>query len=562
MKKIAVCWGFCLCALISGAQKTDMQLFASAGIHFTNPKVIGKLGTHYLVFEPATGWPSFIYTFDSSFQLVNITKEYISDRSVNFRISGSSVYLTWKSRSKDSLGVSITRLDELGKRTWFSYSNYYFPASGGSAPALVTDERNNYFLYYSIVTDTRQRNYLRAVVLDTAWNEIRSGFYKIPYDPQRSTITALIMDTEGNIHFGAYDKLSNYHLSTSLAFYTLPLKTDSLQAALFEFDKIKFMDLSFRDDTAAHRLKLFGYYYDGQEKVKKGVVSIQFPYFGAQERFDPKFYPFPDELGAIVRSNLRYIKKTENPAENLRLKEIFEHDGQLFVGNWMIDMPGYQLHKDRDVDGEILPGKTGHDSRFYPPAENTAGKSRSGKSIPENPGPPVADPKIPLPKNDEPVFYPARDQPRFRTQADAADLQHAIQEIGRYGENRLAQKMIYFSIDNNGSYRYAVVPNNAGALSGPGLSYAFVRGGQLLFLSDYVSIPADTRQAAPQRHVVLTSYNSKGTAATLADFSTSHTTAFYKPTEIAAGKYLGGYRNLFSGENGIALWEIGDPVKK
>jgi hypothetical protein len=547
MKKLILCWGYCLSMLFANAQQPELNLYAAADIKFSKPHTIGRVGSHFMVHDAANGWPSLIYTFDSSFRLINITKEYISGKAVTFRISGNSLYVIWKSWSRDSLAVSVTKLDESGNRNWFSRNSYYFPSAGSLTPVLTSDARNNYFLFYSMVLDTTHGTYFRAVLLDTSWKELRNGFYPVKFDYNFSTMSNAVADGNGKIHFAIFDKLSNYHLSSSLAMYTLPLGMESIASSAFEFDKLKFHELSISEDTAGHRIKLLGYYYGGQEKVKKGIASLQFAYTNDKAPFVSKFYPFTAEAESLIRSHLRAIRKKEDPTDHLRLKEIFEQDGKIFAGNWLIDLPNYQLVKDADIGRESAPHSNTGGRTPTRPTENPLGNSSGDAGMQLGaitPGFSSGVKSGPGSLERDPDLY------RFRTM-----------ELVQYPQNMVARKMMFFAVDSNGRYEYSLVPNIDGRLSGSLLNYAMVRNGQLFFLNDYIAVPPNDKTGAELR-VQVAAYDRQGASLNRVELGAARNTALYNPAEIAPGKYVGAYRNISTGESGIAVWNFPPQDKK
>jgi hypothetical protein len=340
------------------AQKIDMQLLELNDVAISKPVIMGKVGTHYMVYDQASRWPTVIYVIDSTFKLSNTARQYIGEQYFQFVPSGNNMYLIWRTAAKDSLNISVSRIDELGNDNLFQRSVCFFPKKDASQPLLITDINSNYFLFYSWITDTDKRMYLRAVVFDSAWNERTNITSPVPFDKTTSSITRPMLDAAGNIHFAVHDKLSNYHLSSTITLYTIQPQKEELLSASFEVDKQKFYNLSLQDDTAAKEVNILGYYYDGHEKTKKGIASLRAPYENTSQKIKTQFYPFSQEFIDFLYKNIRHARKKENPAEYLHIREIYERDGRIITGNSVLDLPSYQLTKESDIGKDAPPNKS------------------------------------------------------------------------------------------------------------------------------------------------------------------------------------------------------------
>lgn len=578
MKQLLPCFAALLCLSSSFAQKADMKLFSAKDINFIKPRLIGQAGSHYLVYDESMGWPSAIYSFDSAYQLANMTRQYINDRRVNFRISGNHVYLVWKNQTGDSASLSASAIDEQGNERWFNHHKYYFPGSvAASPPSLVTDVNNRYFAFYSLITDSAHKDYMRIVMFDTAWRELKSGFYPVFYDRKTTTVTPLMVDSRGDMHFATYDKLGSYRISSVLTMFTIPLYgsgSDSLLTRAVGFEKMKFFDLAFLDDTIHERVKLAGYYYDGQDKTKQGVALIRFPYKRNEEPAS-QLYPFPASLSNDLRSSLVYLKKRQQPVENMRIKDVFEKDGKLVISNWLVDMPRYLMVMDKDVDKEV-PEKSrrknttsdnqpvGMSNSVDGWLQNSVNFNRSSS------GPLVIDPRNPgvlVGPNYVPVFtspiggtFPPPPSSSGSLFSDLTPDPEFIRQL----QNRNAGKLVYFSIDEAGNYQNQIVPYTSpnSYMARPGLNnFPVFVNGQLLFLNDVIKEAGSGKNSTLVKKVEFTRYNYKGQSGVISSFNIDPLAVFTNPSFVAPGKYLGVYQNKKSGENGIAVWQVAGVVK-
>jgi hypothetical protein len=574
MKKVYTAFLLFLFGGTLAAQKADMQLFASKELSFVQPTFIGKVGSHYMVYDELSGWPSAIYTFDSAFHLVNRTLEYISAPRIKFHISGNAVSITWKKQDRDTLSVSIARLDEKGNELWFNRSKYYFSPRNSSPADLVTDVHGKYFLYYSLYTDPQNNDHLRAVLLDSAWNELKNGLYPLNYDSKLYTLAPLLVDASGNIHMAVYDKLGNYHLSSTLTMHTIPLKKDTLLSESFGLDKTKFYELTLTDDTAGQKVKLLGFYYDGQEKTKKGVADLRLPY-ERKNLITSEFHPFPEDFADALRSNLRYGRKQDDPTDNISMKEIFEKDGRLFVSTWLVDMPHYQLQLEKDMDKDEpvkqkkQPKK--EENEYHPPTDNPALNGWLNNSANFN-----ATRPVPLTVNPttagmqssgstSAVYGSMGQLSQFGSSSYGQGavnndplFKRIAKEHRKLGQSLNAKKIVYFSVDEKSNYEYQVVPNTVSY--NPGMTRLqnepMVYNGQLFFLNDAVAKVAPKQTVAPHKIISVAKYNGAGVADPLSVFNLSNSYTFSKPIEVDPGRYVSAYYNRYANESGIAMWRL------
>ncbi len=550
------------------AQKAGMQLFAAKDLRFIQPVLIGKVGSHFMVYDELSGWPSAIYTFDSSFELVNKTPEYISSPRIRFHISGDAVNITWKNQVRDTLSVSVVRLDEKGNEQWFNSSKYYFSRVNSSPAELATDIRGRYFLYYSLYTDPQNNDYIRAVLLDSTWKELKNGLYPLNYDNKLYNLSPLMVDISGNIQMAVYDKLGNYHLSSTVTLHTIPLNRDTLLTESFAIEKTKFHELTLADDTVTRSLQLQGFYYDGQYKAKKGVAVLKLPY-ERKQMIASKFHPFPAALPEALRANLRFGRKQDDASDNISLKEIFEKDGRLFVSAWLVDLPHYQLQLEKDIDKDepLKPNKKSKKGvkNDQLPEENSSSQGAQGKSAYYVPAAPGA------------ANTPGK--PGVNSRSNANTLNSLLGQLSQWGpytqgreslsndpvQNKLtkefrkmgqrmnANKIVYLSIDEKGSYEYQVVPNT---MYNAGHNEPMVYNAQLFFLRDELAPAPTKKNSPPDKMISVARYNEMGVADTLSVFNLNNGYTFFKPREIDGGKYASAYYNRQTNESGIAVWTI------
>jgi hypothetical protein len=527
MKKIGILLAF-LSAITTGiTQKVDMHLFELNDLRFSRPTILGKVGTHYMVYDEAKGWPALLYTFDSSFRLSNTTEQFINSKRIQFKASDTYLYLIWQSQVRDSLIFSAHRINEQGNLDLFIRNSYFFPGySHAEAPSLVTDIRNNYFLLYALETDPAKGTYLRTVLLDSASNERRSGIYPVPIDRTFQSMSPPMIDASGNIHFAVYDKLSSYHISTTLTAYTIPIQKDSLISISTQIDKRKFFGFNYYDDTATQQVKLLGYYYDGHDKIKKGITSLYIPYSGSGQKIREQYYPFPPELSGILHNSIRHARKKDDPADYLAIRDIYERNDRIFVGNWLMDMPNYTLRKDGDIGKEMPPQKT---------------KSRA----PQHPG-----------LNSQRSFHSHDPGPIVRIGTENLLSRLIGWPFGNNGTSYLGQNCIYFSIDKTGAYEYALLTDRSlQPFSEDLLDYPLAYPGGLLFLSNEAVSLTTNKTKTTELRLSFARYENVSTRTNVKEFD-SKSSIFYSPVTIGDGKYMGLYYNLTDRQFGMAAWFI------
>jgi hypothetical protein len=518
------------------AQQVGMELFSMQGKVFKSPRLIGKVGSHYMVMDELGKWPALIHTFDSSFKLVNTTEAYISSSSINFIISNNAVNIIWKTWLRDTLSVSVVKLDENGNEIWFNGSKHYFPRKYASTPLLVTDAKHGYFLYYSLSDDGLNHDRMRGVLIDSNWTEVKTIDHSFDYDNKQSTIASPLVDATGNVYMAVFDKLSNYHLSATVAIHRFPLTNDKVITKNFQFEKTKFHEFDFTEDADRQSIKLTGFYYDGQLRSKKGIAKLVFSDKGSGLAAS-HFYEFPPELADELRANLRTAKKKDDPTENLRLKDIFEKKGSLFLSAWLVDIPSYQLVMDKDVDKED-------------PAEEKRKKYDKGGSVIQSTNPSVNG-----------WVYNSKGN----TSSPFEDLMRENNNLGKaifsYHQNQSSKCLVYFSIDSMGQYKYQVVPNNN--YYGPGPinlnNHPLVYNGHLFFLNNNAQIDGTTKKLpVTNKTVAVLKYDKTAKSSALASFGIENFYFLSKPAEIAPGTYLSIFHKSSLVESGLLVWKISE----
>jgi hypothetical protein len=558
------------------AQQVDMELFSVQDKVFKNPVLIGKVGSHYMVMDELGKWPTLIYTFDSSFKLVNTTQEYISSSKVKVTVSDNTVNIIWKTWVRDTLSLSVVKLDENGNEMWFNAGKFYFPVKYASAPMLVTDMGQRYFFYYSLSQDGFNHDRIHGVLLDSNWSEVKTIDHSFDYDNKQFTIASPLVDANGHIYMTVFDKLSNYHLSATVTIHRFPLSNDTVIAKSFQFEQTKFHEFDFKEDADRQSIKLTGFYYDGQLRNKKGIAELIFSNKG-NDLLASHFYEFPAELSEELRANMRYTRKKDDPTENLRLKDIFEKKGSLVFSTWLIDIPSYQLEMDKNIgkeDPKEEKKKKKHDkggsaaALTNPSVDGLLNNSKNFNASftplrapdPRNPG--VLEPSGYTNVYTSPVGQPLRSTSTSSPFDDLMGENKNLREaILVYEQNQSSKNLVYFSIDSLGKYKYQVIPHNRfyGPASINFNNYPLVHNEHFLFLNNNVQIDGTIKKMpVTKKTVEVLKYDKTAKPSTLASFGIEEFTILSQPIAIAPGVYLSVFRKRYLVESGLAVWKISE----
>jgi hypothetical protein len=334
----------------SAEAQLQVKYFETPGVFFRKPVIAGRISDRYLIIDQpdSAGTPAYIY--DSAFKLVDSTRLPARAYSAAYGNSDSNVYFVWQERRRESFFALHMLVDSLGNYTLQSDSIPSAQALNGYR-YIIPDKLGKFFLFYSALTDKERHLVINGALYDSAFRQVKTFRKYVDYDPALERLAMPLVDSRGNVHFTVYDKLTNYRLSGHMRMHTLALDSTNITIEPFEFDKVKFYDLIFFDNPALKQVELAGFYYDGGTKVKEGLASIRFSYT-RKGGHTAKFIPFTSAQREELRKGMKWVRGKNDITDFLKLRDIIEEDGHVYVTGWLVNISPRQLVKDNQ--GEEL----------------------------------------------------------------------------------------------------------------------------------------------------------------------------------------------------------------
>ncbi len=342
--------GILYCFCFSMAQEPTLQLFESKMQYnysrLSNPKLLGKVGHNYMITDVSVRG-STLSIFDSSFQFIQQTEQLPVFYRAFKHITGDSLQVSWNEFHTDEEWLCLQSFDQNGKSSPVRKLVINNPQH--KLMSLVTDKACQKYFFYTLLANDSPNIVIEGVLLDANWQKLKdiSGSFQLHSALEGAPVP--IVDVAGNIHLFVYDKLSNYRLSASLTINTLPFRANDFQKEVFRFDNIKVYDPVFSDDTSRQSILMNDFFYDGQTKFKKGIVSIQIPYKRGKGIVSV-LKEMPDSIQQKLRSETRNLRARQPLMESVVTTEIFQPGNAVFFLTDLLDLPLHQLVRDTEVE--------------------------------------------------------------------------------------------------------------------------------------------------------------------------------------------------------------------
>jgi hypothetical protein len=336
---------FCLLQ-VAAAQSFSLNLQQLTNVSFQRPSFIGKIGDQYAIIDlpDASGTP--LYFLSSS---LKITKEQKLPRGAyyGFRINHEKgMSIGWLEKQNDTTRLKHILLQE--DEDAYPVESLDLPKLSGQT-GLLANRTGSIYLYYSLQSDGKNHLVIRGSRVNDSLKISANIEAVIDFDAALERFVGPLLDAAGNIHFVVYDKLSNYRESASVRISTISSSRKEILEESFHLDKVKLYDLLLFDNPISKQLQLSGFFYDGASKVISGIASLQFPY-DRVDKLNPIFYRFTLEQRTYLASGMENVKKHDDVFEYLKLRGIYEDDGNVLLGAWMLDIPNYKVVKDREYE--------------------------------------------------------------------------------------------------------------------------------------------------------------------------------------------------------------------
>lgn len=547
------------------AQQLTVTYQSIPGISFRSPVCIGKTNKGFAIIDIVSADSSVLYFMDTNLRPIKTHMLPAAVYEANAFTKGNEVHFIWQQRSGDSASIRLWQVKEEGE----VYSTERMETAPGSKHVfqqMASDKKNRYSFFYTFFAGPQQL-VIKGILYDSSLQRVKKIDQSFAYDANMQRLTQVLLDPKGNLHLVIYDKLTNYRLSAGIQVYTIPYGSENFVTETYRFDKVKFYDLIFFDNPAAEQVQLAGFYYNGATKIKEGLAAIGLPY----ERKLPvtqKIFPLTKEQRNELQQQMQHVRRKNDVMDFVKLKDIIEEDGQVFLSTWILDVPNYMLVKDNeredatntDIAKWMRPGKEGtFESRvqgLYPSRVIT--RSTTATSV----------------SNMREVYSLQPGGNQFLSAPPQQIVQNP--QAGRPGIAGLPpvdlkirwvkpQKFAFFSLDaRQDSMWFRILPAdfpiNTASYQPWLWDYPMAENGRLSFIHKNQSAEIAPISPDPvQKNSKDVSFIRIGAAGSLISSLSPQVTKehlFSKPFRVKAGKYLSFYRQTTTAEAGIATIEI------
>lgn len=332
----------------TSAQLATFDVKTVKNVYLSSPKLISFNKGYTQVLDFSDSGRSRLYILDSNLNITSTRDLPYQAYTGHQKRIGDTTMMLWNSISIDSIHFTMLKLgvqgEVLSQQKW-AFNKKEYPAFRFSS----TDENGRFVFYYSLYQDSTDKVLVNGVLIDQQTEKTKPLSYSVDFDEALQRFKMPLVDVQGNIHVAVYDKLTNYRLAATVQLYTIPFKETSLLTETFSFDKVKFYDLEFADNTQTHEIQLRGFYYNGLTKVKTGLASVGFPY----ERINTisnHFTPVADLQKFYLMEGLSFYNKRFEPLDYLKVRGIQQQKGNTLINTWIINMPYKQFVKDREAE--------------------------------------------------------------------------------------------------------------------------------------------------------------------------------------------------------------------
>lgn len=559
------------------AQSSVLQLFENStpGMVNTNskPRLIGKVGSNFMMMDFSLKGTA-LTIFDSSFQFIKQKEQLSAFYFSRKNIDKDSLRVSWNEFHTDEEWLCLQTFDQNGVGTSTRIAT--LENKNHRLVNCVSDKRNRYsFFFTSILQDSSNVN-IQGVILDYHWQKIKevSGSFALNMFLERATLPRI--DAAGNIHVFVYDKLSNYRISTTLTVNTLLFGENNFRRESFLFDNSKLYDPIFSDDPNTKQLVMNDFFYNGQTKEKKGIVTIRIPY----ERglgLNPVFQEIPDSIKSALRSNTKHLRARQSILESVVTIEIFENNTSTFLLTDLLDLPIHQLVRDVEVEPEYRnqirskfrnnKGYTG-EPYLYPNSYNSS-SSNMGNYVRDIVTPAQTVTSINRRTGETSTrTTPAQtvtyvNPSTYNTGGISSPLSsNSPKKINNPFPIPINEKRVVFFVDDKGNLKWHKYLSEefspfTFSLESP-ISYLMENGTDIQFLHYHLTGKALNKSGKPETgkyamKFSLITISEMGVYQAIVSAVSDEGNLFYKPMQIANGKYLMPYNNVLLGKSGLAL---------
>ncbi len=307
------------------AQKRQFRFFSIPEIELQNQALIGRLGSHFFVFNLTDASNLNLYMYDTSVQKGE-TRVYDLPRPLSaINVQEHSILFSSVTPGSKGTEYHFLELDERGEV--LQKKEGMLNVWKGLVNTIASPDKK-YMLFYQFRKTLNDSMTLRGSLLDRNGNLQKQMDYAFKQDSVRDTEPELFLDIFGNTHILVFDKFANYRLSTDLTVNTIPIGDEHIFSETFSFEKVKLKTMRISQNNACKCLQAEGVYIDGSSKLNKGIYSIVLP-AGRGNELVPRFIPFSHDMIKSFRKG--FSATDETILRSVQLQEIAYSDSGSFA---------------------------------------------------------------------------------------------------------------------------------------------------------------------------------------------------------------------------------------
>lgn len=244
-----------------------------------NPSFITAFDNRLLFLELGSTNMVSLCSFSKDMQLLEkkrLPTEFLRSRYHLIKTDTSLQFLFYF-RLNDSMHMNLLEMDQALHIKPIKRSGFPLPDLRRSRYDLVTNEQQNFFLFYHVWVYNQDSAFLFGHLTNRNLDLKKEIAYTFSFKQELDTVSNLLLDSYGNIHLLVYDKPMNYRLSSNLNIHTVPFDSDEMITESFAFQKKKILGLLPLEDPGKKQIHLGGMFLEGHLKNTEGVMHIRMP---------------------------------------------------------------------------------------------------------------------------------------------------------------------------------------------------------------------------------------------------------------------------------------------
>jgi hypothetical protein len=317
-----------ICYLPTKAQQPVANFHNLPDSVINNPSFVAAFGNRLLFLELGTFNSVTLCSFNQEMQLLEKKKmpqEFLRSR-YHLMKTDSSLQFLFYFRFNDSMYMNLLEMDQALNLKPIKRSGFPLPDLRRSRYDLVTNEQQNYFLFYHVWVYNQDSAFLFGHLTNRNLDLKKEIAYTFSFKQELDTVSNLLLDSYGNIHLLVYDKPMNYRLSSNLNIHTVPFDSDEMITESFAFQKKKILGLLPLENRDKKQIQLGGLFLEGHLKNTEGVMHISMPVTRGNG-LDYKLYAF--QQMALQHLEKQSLRKPYRMLNGLKPSFIMREDGKL-----------------------------------------------------------------------------------------------------------------------------------------------------------------------------------------------------------------------------------------